>query len=459
MLEKRIVEKVLSKALENGADFAEIFVEDSYTSKMSFFDSKTQESIVGKDLGAGVRVFFGITPIYAFTNDLSEEGLLKAAQIAGSAFKGNSPQRVFDLTKKDIVSAHKYIIHPTDVKKAEKTEIFKLVDRSARGYHKDIVQVDVTMIEKDQKVLIANTEGLWAEDQRMYGRLAVSSIASNGTEMQTGGESPGALKGYEFFKGLDPEKLGYEASKTAITMLNADYVQGGKYPVIIDNGFGGVIFHEACGHSLETTSVAIGASVFCGKLGEKIASDVVSAVDDGTNPNYWGSSNIDDEGAETQKTVLIENGVLKSYIVDKLGALRTGYQATGSGRRQSYRFAPASRMRNTYIAPGKSKLEEMISTVDYGIYAKKMGGGSVSPGTGNFNFAVGEGYLIEKGKVGKAIRGATLIGNGAEALFKISMVADNLDFAEGNCGSVSGSIPTCVGQAAIKIDEIIVGGR
>lgn len=459
MLNKSLVEKVLSKALDNGADFAELFVEDSYSSRISFFDSKTQDSIVGKDLGAGVRVFFGTTAIYAYTNDLSEEGLLKAAHIAGSAMKGNARQTVFDLTRKDIVNIHPFLIHPTEIKKSEKIDILRRADKAARAYHENIVQVDLGIVEKDQKVLIANSEGLWAEDQRMYGRIMVSSIASNGVEMQTGGESPGALMGYEFFKGINPEQLGYESSKTAMTMLNADYVHGGKYPVVIDSGFGGVIFHEACGHSLETTSVAIGASVFCGKMGEKIAHEAVTAIDDGTNPNHWGSSHIDDEGAETQKTVLIENGILKSYIVDKLGALRTGYKPTGSGRRQSYRFAPASRMRNTYIAPGPHKLDELISSVEYGIYAKKMGGGSVTPGTGNFNFAVGEGYLIEKGKISKAIRGATLIGNGADALHKISMVADNLAFAEGNCGSVSGSVPTCVGQAAVKIDEIVVGGR
>ena len=194
-------------------------------------------------------------------------------------------------------------------------------------------------------------------------------------------------------------------------------------------------------------------------MGEKIASDVVTAIDDGTIVNQWGSTNIDDEGNPTQKTVLIENGILKSYIVDKMGGRKMNIQSTGSGRRQSYKFAPTSRMRNTYIAAGKSKLDDLIASTDYGIYAKKMGGGSVLPGTGNFNFAVSEGYMIRNGKIAEPVRGATLIGNGADALLKISMVADNLALAEGMCGSSSGNIPVCVGQPAIKIDEIIVGGR
>lgn len=459
MIDKKLVEKVLDKALEYGADFAEIFVEDNYSSRIQFFDSKTQQSIVGKDFGAGVRVFFGFTVIYAYTNDLSESALLQAADAAGSALKSNKRVNTIDLRKSEINSVHQYKLHPASVMKAEKIDFMRKIDKAARNYNNQIVQVDLTMIERAQKVLIANSEGLWAEDERIYARIASNAIASNGHEMQTGGESPGALKGFELFQELDPVYLGEESARTAITMLNAEYVQGGKYPVVIDNGFGGVIFHEACGHSLETTSVSVGASVFCNKLGEQIANSAVTAIDDGTNPNLWGSSNIDDEGTPTKKTVLIENGVLKSYIVDKMGGLKMKLEPTGSGRRQSYAYAPASRMRNTYIAPGPHELNDLIASVDYGIYAKKMGGGSVAPGTGNFNFAVGEGYLIEKGKITKPIRGATLIGNGAEALMKISMVANNLAFAEGNCGSVSGSIPTCVGQAAVKIDEIIVGGR
>ena len=230
-------------------------------------------------------------------------------------------------------------------------------------------------------------------------------------------------------------------------------------PVALDNGFGGVIFHEACGHSLEATSVGRGNSVFCSKLGEQIASPKVTAIDDGTMKNYWGSLNINDEGELTKKIVLIENGILKSYMIDKLGARRMNMPSTGSGRRQNYSYAPTSRMTNTYIAPGNDTNASIISSIDNGLYAAKMGGGSVNPATGEFNFSVAEGYLIRGGKITEPVRGATLIGKGADVLKNIDMVGKDLKLAAGMCGSESGSVPTCVGQPMIRISSITVGGR
>lgn len=459
MITKQVAERVLDKALSNGAEFAEIFVENTYNSLISFNDNKTKQCLAGNDFGAGIRVFYGHTAIYGFTNDVSEATLLKVAAAVSKAAKGKSKVKVQDFTKLEFENKHEIKIPNNTVAKSDKIDFIKRINKAARDYNDQIVQVHISLTEKMQDVLIVNSEGLWAEDSRNYSRVYASSLASNGKEIQTGTEGPGGFAGYEFFQNIDPEELGSKTAKIAVTMLNADYAPSGKFPVVIDNGFGGVIFHEACGHALETTSVAKNASVFAGKMGEKIANSVVTAIDDGTIPNQWGSENIDDEGMPTQKTVLIENGILKSYIVDKMGSLKTGYKRTGSGRRQSYRFAPASRMRNTYIAPGKHKLKDLIADVDYGIYAAKMGGGSVMPGTGNFNFAVSEGYLIRNGKIAEPVRGATLIGNGSEALLKISKVADNLAMAQGMCGSVSGSVPTNVGQAAILIDEIVVGGR
>ena len=229
--------------------------------------------------------------------------------------------------------------------------------------------------------------------------------------------------------------------------------------VAIDNGFGGVIFHEACGHSLEATAVAFGKSEFCGKLGQKIASDKVTAIDDGTMPNEWGSSNVDDEGTPTTRLVLIENGVLKNYMVDRLNGRRMGMAPTGSGRRQDYTFAPTSRMRNTYIAPGDDEDDEIISSCGDGLYAKSMGGGSVNPVTGEFNFAVEEGYLIRDGKIDRPVRGATLIGRGADILPRIDRVGRDMKMAQGMCGSLSGSVPTNVGQPMIRVTDITVGGR
>jgi TldD protein len=230
-------------------------------------------------------------------------------------------------------------------------------------------------------------------------------------------------------------------------------------PVVIDNGFGGVIFHEAVGHSLEATSVAKGASVFSGKKGEKIASELITAIDDGTIANAWGSATYDDEGNLQKRRVLIKDGKLNSYMIDKLNAKRMDDECTNSGRRQSYKFAPTSRMTNTYIDNGESTFDEIIAATEFGLYAKKMGGGSVNPATGDFNFAVGEGYMIRDGKIAEPVRGATLVGTGSEALLKVDMVGNNLLTAQGMCGSASGAIPTDVGQPTIRVSEITVGGR
>jgi len=459
MLNRQLIEKVIDKALANGADFAEIFVEDAFNSRIIFNDSKTKQNVAGKDFGAGIRVFYGTTAIYAYTNDLSEKSLLAAAEAVSLAAKGKTIISPINLTKQVIPNLHPVNIPMDSIPKAARIDLMRKIDKASRSVSDLISQVDINMMEKQQKIMIANSEGLWVEDTRTYSRISANAIASSGKEKQSCSDGPGALQGYELFQSLDPVDLGRSVAEVAITMLKADYAPSGKFPVVIDNGFGGVIFHEACGHALETTSVEKGASVFADKMGQQVANPVLTAIDDGTIPNEWGSSNIDDEGMPTKRTILIEKGILKSFIVDKMGSIKTGYARTGSGRRQSYQYAPASRMRNTFIAAGTSKLDEMIASVEYGLYAKRMGGGSVMPGTGNFNFAVTEGYIIRHGKIAEPVRGACLIGNGPESIQKISMVADNLKSAPGMCGSVSGSIPANVGQPAIKIDEIIVGGR
>ena len=330
---------------------------------------------------------------------------------------------------------------------------------SFRNYDPEIVQAIINLIDEEQNVLIANSEGKFVEDQRVRSRMSMVSIASDGADMQTGFYGPGAYQGFEFIENLDLNHYAKESARIAKTMLHADPAPSGKFPVIIDNEFGGVIFHEACGHSLEATSVAKNASVFANKLGEKVASDLVTYIDDGTLENEWGSLNIDDEGERSRKNVLIENGILKGYMIDKLNGRRMGMESTGSSRRQSYRFAPTSRMTNTYIAPGKSTPEEIIADTEYGIYAKYMGGGSVNPGTGDFNFAVNEAYLVKNGKIERPIRGATLIGNGAKTILNIDRVANNLGHGAGMCGASSGSLPVNVGQPMVRVSEITVGGK
>lgn len=459
LIDRKLASEVIDAALASGADFAEIFVEDKSTNRLSYLDGKVKDAASGQVLGAGIRVFFKTQAVYAHTNDLSRENLLRTAKAVSQSQTGARLCAPSPLQQAARGVRHPFHRDPRSVHNAEKLAILERADRAARAYAPEITQVDVSIAESVQRILVANSEGLWASDLRPYLRLAIQAIASDGTEFQTGSESPGRLQGWDWIEGLDVEALARSAAEQAVTMLRAGYAPSGKMPVIIDKGFGGVILHEACGHLLETTSVATGASVLAGKLGEMIAHPSVTVVDDGTIEGEWGSLSIDDEGMPTEKTTLIEGGKLVSYIVDKLGGLKTGYRPTGSGRRESYRFAPTSRMRNTYIAPGAHSLDELIASVPYGLYAKRMGGGSVSPGTGDFNFSVREAYVIRDGKLCEPVRGATLIGNGADILTKIDMVGCDLAHAAGMCGSSSGSIPVNVGQPPVRVSEIVVGGR
>jgi TldD protein len=450
---------VLEAAMSGGADFADLFVEETYSSDLAMVDSKPSNALVGRLYGAGIRLFYGHEQIYVTTNDLSESGLMKVALTAARAKKGSTTHAVAQWNHVQFDSTHTYGVRPAEYDREKKFNYLQVLDKAARTRSSMVVQVEPRLLEKTQNVLIANSEGLWVEDERNWVRVYVTVMLEDQGVKQGGSTNEGILGTSEFFDSINLEKLAHKAVDSAALLIHADYAPAGEMPVIIDQAFGGVIFHEACGHGLETTSVAKDASVFCGKLGEKIAHECVTAIDDGTLANTWGSLNIDDEGRPTQRTVLIENGILKSYMVDTMGARQTGHAATGSGRRQSYKFAPASRMRNTFIAPGKDKLEDMIRDIDFGLYAKDMGGGSVTPGTGEYNFGVREGYLIRNGKIDKPVKGATLIGRGIETLGKISRVADNFKLAPGMCGSVSGNIPTTVGQPAILVSSILVGGR
>ena len=458
LLDERLAGDVLDTALAKGADFAEIFLEQKSTNRLSYLDSQVKDAASGQIMGAGIRVFYGTHAVYAHTNDLSRESLLAKAKAVSQAQTGDVLRLRKPFAASPKVKVHPFRLDPRDVSAERKVEILRRADLAARHYA-EITQVDVSLAEWVQQVQIFNSRGVRASDRRPYMRLTIQAIASDGTEFQTGSESPGSLQGWEWVEALDVEALARSAAEQAITMLHAGYAPSGPMPVVIDKGFGGVILHEALGHLLETTSVATGASIMAGKLGEMIAHPCVSVVDDGTLEGEWGSTSIDDEGMPTERTVLIENGKLVSYLVDQLGARKTGYRPTGSGRRESYRFAPTSRMRNTFFVPGSHELSEMIASIPYGLYAKRMGGGSVSPGTGDFNFSVREAYMIRDGKIAEPVRGATLIGNGATVLTKIDMVGHELAHAAGMCGSLSGSVPVNVGQPPIRVSEIVVGGR
>lgn len=460
MISSEIASKVLSRCLITGGDFAEIFEEDTISNSIELIDEKIENALGGRSYGIGIRIFKGLKSVYAYTNNNTLSSLLDTAYKAALALGSLKEEKSIVLNNSiNIKNAHNIKIYPNVIKYEDKINVMKTAYKSAKEYSSFISQVNVSYIDKDQKILIANTEGLYTEDRRVRTRLLISAVASKGNEKQTGTENPGGCKGFEIFEEIDPEYYGKEAARVAHTMINAKNCPAGNMMAAIDNGFGGVIFHEACGHSLEATSVAKGNSVFSGKLGQQIASIKVTAVDDGTLVNHWGSSNIDDEGNPTQRNILIENGILKSYMIDKLNGRRMNMKTTGNSRRQSYKFEPTSRMTNTYIAAGDDKPEDIIKSINEGLYAKKMGGGSVDPVTGEFNFAVSEGYLVKNGKIVEPVRGASLIGKGHEVLMNIDMVGNNLKQAQGMCGSVSGSIPTNVGQPMIRVKEITVGGR
>lgn len=459
MLNPNTAQAVIDHALFLGADFAELFVERHHSGSVELLSGEVDKVNSGIDFGIGIRLFFRHKVLYGYTNSQDAEKLRQVTTLLCAKDKREQLAQVQALNFTHLTDKHP-VHFPFSVNPhvEEKIAFLKRMDSKARAQGDKISQVIGRILQREQAIEIFNSTGLHVRDTRHYTRIAASVIAQNGNEQSTGYEAPGMLTGWEMHHSVDPEALGEMAAKQALIKLSASACPSGEMPVVIGNGFGGVIFHEACGHLLETTSVAKKASVFHDKMGEMIANPVVNAVDDGLLQNEWGSINIDDEGMPTQRTQLIQEGRLNSFMVDHMGSLKTGFARTGSGRRESYKYAPTSRMRNTYIEAGHDDFDSMIASIDKGIYAKKMGGGSVQPGTGEFNFAVQEAYLIENGKITTPLKSATLISTGPKVLKEISMVGKDMALAAGMCGSVSGSVPTTVGQPALKVDHILVGG-
>lgn len=459
MIKKQILERVLGVAMSTGGDFAELYAENTKNNSIQLVDGRIDRINDNTLSGVGIRIFSGTKTVYATTTDMSEKGLVacarSAAEIMGELKKDISVM----LTPVAVADRHPVRISPisTDVK--NRIAILKDACSAAREYDARISQVQGTLLGVDHAILVANSEGLLKEDRHVRTRIVVNSTASENGENQSGSCAPGRGMGLELFELFDPQEVGIKASRQAIVNLGAGYCPAGQMTVAIENGFGGVIFHEACGHSLEATQVGVGMSEMCGKLGQKIANEKVTAIDDGTIAGAWGSVNIDDEGNPTQRNVLIENGILKNYMIDRLGSRRMGMPMTGNSRRQGYAYEPTSRMTNTFIDNGTDKNEDIIASIEYGLYAKEMGGGSVNPLTGAFNFAVREGYIVRNGKICEPVRGASLIGTGSQILRDIDMVGQNLATGQGMCGSSSGNVPTDVGQPLIRVKKITVGGR
>ena len=457
-INETLAKEILEVALSTGGDFAEVYMEKTTNEVLRLHSGKLSTANVSKVKGAAIRIIKGELEVNSSITDCTYENLLKAAKTLAGSFNDKKHVEVQPFVEKKV----ELVVNPKNVRGndiSREVNLLKTASDTIYAYSKEIVQVICNLTKTEKRIFVFASDSTWQTDYRCNTRLSCQAVASDGKEMETGFDSFGRNQGMEMFDDFDVVPFAKQVAHDAVEMLHAEPMQGGEMPVVINNGFGGVILHEACVHGLEATSVAKGMSVFCNKLGQKVASDIVNAVDDGTNLNAWGSINVDDEGTPSKCNVLIENGILKSYLGDKRNSKKMNHPITGSSRRESYKYQTTSRMTNTYFLNGKSTFDEIIKSTEKGLFAEKMGGGSVNPATGEFNFAVQVGYMIENGKITKPVKGATLVGSGKDVLLHIDMIGDNLSCGYGMCGSMSGSVPTIVGQPTIRVSKMTVGGK
>jgi TldD protein len=456
MISNEVVERVLSAGLSTGADFAEIFAEDRTSQSASFDDGKVDSLDSSRERGAGIRVITGQTTGFAYTADLREESLLRAARTAAAAAKGGgATDRVVALDADTGVAGD-----AIDASKADKVELLGKAEHAARAAGKDIAQVSVNYGSTRRRIQVANSDGLNTGDDRWRTRFSVSAVALGDTGRQSGMGYFSATKGFEMFDEIDVEDLGREASRQAISKLAARPAPSGELPVVIAAGGGAVLFHEACGHPLEADAIERGASVFCGKVGERVAAEFVTLVDDGSLAGAWGHVPIDDEGNPGRRNVLIDKGILTDYMWDRIRSRNANRESSGNGRRQTYRHLPVVRMTNTFLENGPESPDEIVRQTDHGVYVAKLGGGQVNPATGDFVFGMTEAYMIENGKITHPLRQANLIGNGAEVLKRIDAVANDFAMAPGGgmCGKAGQSAPVGMGQPTLRVSAMTIGG-
>ncbi len=460
MIDQDVLERVLASAVRTGAEFAEVYAEDKRTTSAALDDGRVEQVTSGRDRGAGIRVIKGETTGFAHTADLSERGLLAAAEAAAAAAsQGDGSARVIALTPRGSHTVSPVERTPDEVPKADRVALLRSVDDAARSAGAAIVQVSAGYADSRKRILVANTDGLLASDEQVRAMMRVSAVASGDAGMQTGYQSMGSTNGYEMFDRYDPRDLARDAARMALTKLDARPAPSGSLPVVIQRGSGGVLFHEACGHGLEADLVAKGASVYRGKKGELVASPLVTLVDDGTMPGEWGAIGIDDEGHESQYNVLIEDGVLTDYMWDHLRSRKEGRRPSGNGRRQSYMHLPMVRMTNTYVLNGAEDPDDIVRDTEYGVYVAHLGGGSVNTASGDFVFGMTEAYLIENGQITEPLRDANLIGNGPQVLRDIDLLGN--DFAMGNpgtCGKDGQGVPVGDGQPTLRVKALTIGG-
>ena len=460
VIDSDVLERVLGAAVRTGAEFAEVFAEDKRSTSAGLDDGRVEQVTSGRDRGAGIRVVKGDTTGFAHTADLSEAGLLAAAEAAAAAAsQGDGRTRTISLTKSPERTVSQVLQYPDDIRKADKVAVLQRMDEAARSAGGSIAQVSAGYGDSRRRMLVANTDGVFVTDEQVRTLVRVSVVANGDTGMQTGYQSAGHTIGFELFDQVDVEELARDAARQALTKLTARPAPSGALPVVIKRGSGGVLFHEACGHGLEADLVAKGGSVYKGKKGELVASPLVTLVDDGTMSGEWGAIAYDDEGHASQYNVLIQDGVLTDYMWDYLRARKEGRPQSGNGRRQSYQHLPMVRMTNTYVLNGTAEPDDIVRDTEYGVYVAKLGGGSVNTATGDFVFGMTEAYLIENGEITEPLREGNLIGNGPQVLSDIDLLGN--DFAMGNpgtCGKDGQGVPVGDGQPTLRVKSLTIGG-
>ncbi len=459
MLESLSVSEILKRSLKNGGDFADIFCEDVSATSIVCEEGKIEHIIAGIEVGAGVRTITNGKTAYAYTNSLTDEGLMEVAEAVSCATRGNCFEHDLNLLKKEPKRETGVNHALQEVSLDDKVGLVRLADKVARSVDSRIKQVKVVYRDSMRRIATANTNGEIVYDQRIATLFLVQIVAVQNELIQTGYEPRGACMGFELFQENPPAEIAETACRRALMMLEARKAPGGRMPVVLSSDAGGTMIHEAIGHGLEADLAQTGFSVYSGRVGEQVASSLVSVVDDPTLPLRRGSYCFDDEGVIAQRTTLVEKGVLKGYLYDFLTAMRDGISSTGNGRRESYRSRPLPRMSNTFIVPGDMEPEAILRDTQKGLFVKKMGGGQVNTVNGDFVFEVTEGYLIESGKVCEPVRGATLTGNGPDVLNAIDMVGNDLGFGIGTCGKEGQGVPISDAQPTLRIPEIVVGGE
>lgn len=460
MVAPELVERVIARALARGGDLGELYAEDRHGFSVTLDDGRVEDPRAGAERGASVRVVRGEASYFGHVDGTDEASLMKVADSVAQAVRGDE-RRPAALGAVRVAQGHPVTERPQGVAAARKAELLRECDERARTAGAEVVQVSVGYMEERRLVEVFNSDGLAAADDRTRVRLSAQVVArrngASGPRVETGTDTRGGHAGFELLSG-DPGAVAESAARKALTLLDAVDAPSGRLPVVVGNGFGGVLLHEAVGHGLEADAVQKRASVYAGKLGQQLAAPSVTAYDDGRRTGEWGSDGIDDEGTPTRRTTVIEDGCLTSYLYDLVRARADGVESTGNGRRQSFRHLPVPRMTNTYFAPGEATPEELIAGVQRGLYAVSFGGGQVEPATGDFVFGVSEGYLIEGGRVTAPVRGATLVGNGLEALRAVDGIAGDLRIATGYCGKAGQTVPAGVGQPHVRLAELTVGG-